>query len=122
MEAVGSRLKTLRRGIGASQMKMAAMLSIAQSSINRYEKGQAEAPYKILLWYANYFDVSMDYIFARTDKPQGMLYSYEPQTLKEKFAKEEDWAEFIEACFDPKSPMNAKMKQMMMDMMGGEKE
>ncbi|MDL2273254.1 helix-turn-helix domain-containing protein [Oscillospiraceae bacterium OttesenSCG-928-G22] len=122
MDTVGGRLRALREGIGASQAKIGELLGLVQSTINRYEQGQAEAPYKVLLWYADYFDVSMDYLFARTDNPQGKLYSYEPQALKEKFDKEENWNEFVEACFDPRSPMNAKLKQMMMDMIGGEKQ
>ena len=52
-----------------------------------------------LLWYAEYFDVSLDYIFGRTDKPQG--------------------TEFIEACFDPRSPMNAKLKELMFQLAEG---
>ena len=27
-----------------------------------------------MIRYADYFDVSLDYIFGRTDKPQGQLY------------------------------------------------
>lgn len=45
-------------------------------SINRYENAQTEPPSKALLCYADYFDVSMDYIFGRTEHPQGKLYEY----------------------------------------------
>jgi transcriptional regulator with XRE-family HTH domain len=116
MGTVGGRLKDLRESIGYSQKKIGEMLGVAQSGVNRYENDQSEAQYRILLWYADYFDVSLDYIFCRTDQPQGKLYSYEPQALKERLAKEEDWREFIEMCFDPRSPMNAKLKEMMIGM------
>lgn len=118
METIGSRLKALRESIGYSQKRVGEMSGVAQSGINRYEKDQSDAPYKVLLWYADYFDVSMDYIFCRTDQPQGKLYNYEPQVLKAKLAKEEDWNEFVEMCFDPASPMNARLKAMMIDMAG----
>ena len=91
-----------------------------QSSINRYENNQADVPTKILLWYADYFDVSMDYIFGRTDKPQGKVYNYQPDAIKQKFDNQEQWGMFIEACFDPGSPMNAKLKEMLMKMTEGE--
>lgn len=119
MDTVASRLKLLREGLGVSQKKLAEMFNTAQSNINRYENGHADAPYKILLNYANLFDVSMDYIFCRTDKPQGVLYNYEPDVLKEKMSRKEDWQEFVEACFDPRSPMYSKMKELIMNMAKG---
>jgi len=59
-----------------------------------------------------YFDVSMDYIYGRTDKPQGKLYDYNPKIS----ADGEQFRQFIEMCFDPESPMNEKLKQTLMDM------
>lgn len=120
METVASRLKLLREGLGVSQKKLAEMFGTAQSNINRYENGHADASYKILLNYANYFAVSMDYIFCRTDKPQGILYNYEPDVLKEKMSRKEDWQEFVEACFDPRSPMYTKLKDLMINMAKGD--
>ena len=120
MDTIGRRLKVLREGIGFSQKKISELLDVAQSGVNRYEKDQSEAPYRILLWYADYFDVSLDYIFCRTEKPQGKLYEYEPEALKERISKEEDWSEFIEACFDPNSPMSAKLKEMLIGMGKGD--
>ena len=105
MKEVGYRLKTLRESVKISQVKVGALLGLKQSSINRYENGQAEAPYRVLLWYADYFDVSMDYIFGRTDKPQGKLYDYQPKMF------DKEMEQFVEMCFDPKSPMNDKLKQ-----------
>ena len=122
METVGSRIRTLIEGSGFTQKRIAETIGVVQSAINRYENNHSDAPYKVLLWYADYFDVSMDYIFCRTDQPQGKLYNYEPQALKERLSKEEDWKEFIEACFDPRSPMNAKLKEMMMGIAGGNEE
>ena len=113
MATVPERIRELRHSLGVSQAKLAKMMGSNQSSLNRYENGQSEAPYKILLWYADYFDVSLDYIFGRTDKPQGALYNYQPDALKKKIADNEGYREFVEACFDPRSPMNARLKEMM---------
>lgn len=119
MSKIGKRLKTLRESIHSSQSNLASMVGLTQSSINRYENGQAEAPYKVLLWYADYFDVSMDYIFGRADQPQGKLYDYQPEKIKQKMTNKQDWDEFVEACFEPGSPMNEKLKEMIRNMAGG---
>jgi len=111
---VGDMLKKLRESVGLSQKELAAKIGTTQSSMNRYENNQSEAPYKILLWYANYFDVSMDYIFARTDQPQGKLYDFQP-----KIEDNDDMRRFIEMCFDPNSPMSGKLKDTLLQMMKG---
>lgn len=85
---------------------MAGLLEVKQSSINRYEQGQSAPSLEILVKYADYFDVSMDYLFARTDKPQGKRYEYRPKIA----AGSEEMRQFIEMCFDPQSPLNEKLK------------
>lgn len=122
MEIVGQRLKLLRDGIKLSQKKIAALIGTQQTSINRYETDQYSPPLKVLLWYADYFDVSLDYIFGRTDNPQGKLYNYEPEVLKIKAENQADMEEFVEMCFNPDSPMSAKLKETMLKMMGVDKE
>lgn len=116
MNKVGKRLKALREGIGIPQKKMAEAIGTTQSSINRYENGQSTPSVEIFRWYADYFDVSLDYIFARTDKPQGMTYEFKPKATPEK----EEIRRFIEICFDPQSPMNEKLKETLFRMMEGE--
>ncbi len=116
MTSIGNRLKELRTGMGLSQSALAKIVGTTQSSINRYEQEDSQAPYKVLLWYADYFDVSMDYIFGRTDQPQGKLYDYQPKKIKEKMLNTQDWNEFVEACFEPGSPMNLKLKEMLVKM------
>ena len=69
MKEVGKRLKALRESIGLSQVKMAEAIGSTQSSINRYENGQAKPSVELLRRYADYFDISMDYVFARCDSP-----------------------------------------------------
>jgi transcriptional regulator with XRE-family HTH domain len=95
VKEVGMRLKTLRESVKLSQVKIGELLGLKQSSINRYEQGQAEAPYRVLLWYADHFDVSMDYIFGRCDKPQGKLYNYEPESFRKKLENRDEWEQFV---------------------------
>ena len=114
MTIIGERLRGLRQGVMLSQTKVARLSGATQSSINRYENNVAIPNIKVLLWYADYFDVSLDYILGRTEKPQGKLYDFIP-----KLYDNEEMKLFIEMCFDPNSPMSAKLKDTLLQMMNG---
>ena len=116
MIEVGKRLKALREGAMLSQVKMAEAIGSTQSSVNRYENGQSTPPVSLFRAYADYFDVSMDYLFARTDKPQGRLYEYKPKMASDNAQIQQ----FIEMCFDPDSPVSGKMKETLFRMMTGD--
>ena len=64
------RLKELRKKKGISQLKLAMDLNMNQNSISRYETGEREADYATLILFADYFNVSIDYLLRRTDKPE----------------------------------------------------
>ncbi len=63
------RLKELRKKRGISQLKLAMDLNMNQNSISRYESGEREAGYSVLIKIADYFDVSIDYLLERTENP-----------------------------------------------------
>lgn len=63
------RLKELREKKGLSQLKLAMDLSMNQNSISRYETGAREADYDTLIKFADYFNVSVDYLLERTNNP-----------------------------------------------------
>lgn len=44
-------------------------LDMNQNSISRYENHEREADYATLIAFANYFNVSIDYLLGRTDNP-----------------------------------------------------
>ena len=69
MNGLGRKLRTLRHSTMMSQEKFAKQIGSSQSVINRYENDQSEPPCDIFLKYADYFNVSMDYLYGRTDKP-----------------------------------------------------
>jgi transcriptional regulator with XRE-family HTH domain len=114
LASAAERLRILRDSLDITQPQMALMAGVSQSAINRYEHGHAEAPYRVLVWYADYFDVSLDYILGRCDEPQGKLYCYRPEAVREKFNNQELWHEFVEMCFDPASSLNARLKEMIL--------
>ena len=63
------RLKELRKSKGISQLKMAIDLNTNQNTISRYETGEREPGINELIKIADYFNVSIDYLLERTDKP-----------------------------------------------------
>ena len=64
------RLKELREKKGVSQLKLAMDLNMNQNSVSRYEKGARQADYETLIAFADYFNVSVDYLLERTENPK----------------------------------------------------
>ena len=64
------RLKKLRQSRGISQLKLAMDLGMNQNSISRYETEQRQADYETLIKFADYFNVSIDYLLERTENPK----------------------------------------------------
>lgn len=64
------RLKELRKAKKISQMKLAIDLNMNQNSISRYENEEREADYSTLIKFADYFNVSIDYLLERTENPK----------------------------------------------------
>ena len=115
MKILGERLRILREEAGFSQNKLAKLMGIQQSSLNRYESGFSNPTPETLLWFADYFDVSMDYIYGRTDKPQGKTYKYKPKL-------DPDMAKFVEMCFEPGTRANKELKASILKMVSEEKK
>ena len=113
MKEVAERLRSLRESVKLSQVKMAKIVGVKQSSLNRYELNQASPTFETLTRYADYFDVSMDYIFGRTDNPQGKLYEYKPKIQQ----NDPRMQKFVEMCFDPGSAMNERLKATLVQML-----
>lgn len=63
------RLKELRMAKNMTQQRLAIELNMNQNTISRYESGERQADYRTLIRFADYFDVSVDYLLKRTDDP-----------------------------------------------------
>ena len=61
------RLRDLRTKKKISQLKLAMDLNMNQNTISRYENMEREADYETLIRFADYFDVSLDYLLGRVD-------------------------------------------------------
>ena len=105
-DIVSKRIRELLNGIKVSQAKLAEKLDTKQPLLARYETGEHLPTLELLIRYADYFDVSLDYLVGRTDSPQGKLYDYQPKAIND-----DKMREFVEMCFDPNSPANAKLKE-----------
>lgn len=64
------RLKLLRKQRKITQLKLALDLQMSQNTISRYETGEREADCATLILFADYFNVSLDYLLERTDNPK----------------------------------------------------
>ncbi|MCI5705333.1 MAG: helix-turn-helix domain-containing protein [Pseudoflavonifractor sp.] len=118
MQEIAQRLKSLRESVNLSQAKLAALMGATQASVNRYENGQSSPPLKILRWYADFFDVSMDYIFARTEQPEGKLYEHKPKVLEAITQDNRELRRFVDMCFDPTSPVSEKLREVLTKALG----
>ena len=116
MEQIGKRLRELREGSRLTQTQVAEVVGVQQSRINRYESGKSTPPPEVFVKYADFFDVSMDYLYCRTDKPQGRLYNFRPKVTAAQAVKHKDMKQFVEMCFDPKSPVSQRMKETLLEL------
>lgn len=64
---MNERLRELRMEIGKNQYEMAELLNITPSAYSLYERGKRQLNYENMLALADYFDVSLDYLFGRTE-------------------------------------------------------
>ena len=113
MKIISERMRSLRESVKLSQMKLSKEFGISQSALARYETNDAMPPLELLLKYADYFDVSMDYIFGRTNDPRGATY----QNHVNVGMNNPEMARFVEMCFDPGSPMNERLKSTLVQML-----
>lgn len=61
------KLKELRKKKKISQQRLAIDLNMNQNTISRYENMERQADYETLVRFADYFDVSLDYLLGRTN-------------------------------------------------------
>jgi len=63
-----TRLKHLREERELSQIQLAKILNISRQSVSNYENGlRFPNDEKLIIYIANYFNVSIDYLFGTTN-------------------------------------------------------
>lgn len=69
---IGDRIKSLRQERGYSQKELAKVLNISPSCLSKYETNKSQIPPETLISIADTLNVSLDYIFGRSD----FLYNF----------------------------------------------
>ncbi len=64
-EIIGNTIAELRKTTGMTQKQFSKIFGVCESSIAHYEQGKTIPSADILLKYADYFDVNIDYLFGR---------------------------------------------------------
>ena len=69
------RLLQLRKERGLTQKQLAGQLHVARSTVAAYENGRGQPSYAVLCELADFFGVSLDYLFGRNEirSPEKML-------------------------------------------------
>lgn len=69
------RLVQLRNNFNLTQEELGDIIGVARTTYAMYEQGKREMDYETLIKLANRFNVSLDYLFGRTDNP------FQPESL-----------------------------------------
>ena len=107
------KLRMLMSETGTSQEALANYVGVTRQSIGYYTQGQSSPDWRGLVKIAEFFNVSLDYLFGRTDDPQGSA-AKKPNALQ---IDSPEIAAFVEMCFDPNSPVNGKLKEALVKML-----
>jgi len=70
------RLKELREERGFTQKMMAEQLEVATVTYIKYERGENEPRYNVLLTLSELFNVSIDYLLGKDNEPDIQLYRF----------------------------------------------
>ena len=65
-----NKLRTLRKSRGYTQVSLQMRTGIEQALLSKYESGERIPPTETLLRLADFYNVSIDYILCRTEKPE----------------------------------------------------
>ena len=65
-----TRLKALRKQRGYTQIALQMKTGIEQALLSKFENEERILPTETLLRLAEFYNVSIDYILCRTDKPE----------------------------------------------------
>lgn len=86
MTSFGSRFKSLRKEKGYTQKELAEVFNkkydkgFSESAISQYENNKRRPELNILESWAEFFDVSVDYLLCKTDNPKSNLVDLEVES------------------------------------------
>ena len=71
LPSIAERLKPLRKEKGLTQVEMAELLHCTDRHYQKIEYGKINLPSTTLLFLADFFGVTTDYLLGRTEDPSG---------------------------------------------------
>ncbi|MCG8540216.1 MAG: helix-turn-helix transcriptional regulator [Clostridia bacterium] len=95
MSTFGQRFKELRKNKGLTQETLAKNFYLNKSSISRYEQNKQLPEMDLLKKFADFFDVSIDYLLGRTDEMKVSNSTYTTEELLQ-YLDDEQRKEFLE--------------------------
>lgn len=69
-DIVQNRLRELRKSRGYTQISLQMQTGIEQALLSKFENGERIPPTETLMRLADFYNVSIDYILCRTNKPE----------------------------------------------------
>ena len=69
-ENFSSRLAQLRKEKGLSFSLLGHVLGVSDEAVRLMERAKRSPSFEVLCVLSDYFDVSIDYLVGRTDKPE----------------------------------------------------
>ena len=69
-DVMKNRLKELRKTRGYTQISLQMQTGIEQALLSKFENEERIPPTETLLRLAEFYNVSIDYLLCRTDKPE----------------------------------------------------
>ena len=115
----GENLVNLRKRKGVSQEQLAEVLGLTRQTISKWELNQSTPDLQYILQMGEFFNVSLDYIFGRTDNPQGMQ---KYPAIKSALEKDGGLEALMTMCFTPGTVFNEKLKEVISQMLREVKE
>lgn len=70
---LGTRLKQLREKHNLTQKRAAVIFGLTNYQLSRYESGQSNPDPDLIAKFADYYEVSTDYLLGRVDDPEFYL-------------------------------------------------
>ena len=70
MPDIADRLKELRKSKGITQKQVYVAIGLSESNYQSFEYGTYRPSHDSIIKLADFFDVSVDYLLGRTDKPE----------------------------------------------------
>lgn len=82
MSTFGERLRSLRNERKLHQSQFADIFGLSPSAIGSYERNEREPAYHQLIAFADYYNVSLDYLLGRTEE-RLTVKDYASQTIRD---------------------------------------